>query len=98
MDGCCQHGCLSVLEQYSAFGNAIEEGRNKFFHGASQSTSLLSSSTPAVNPFCCQGASCKLPVTFLAKWRATDSTILIDILPGRCNESRKVDNVDNDNN
>lgn len=46
---------------------AVKEERNKCFLGASQNTSLLSSSSLVVNPFCCQGASCQLPVTFLEK-------------------------------
>lgn len=73
---------------------AVKEERNKFFLGASPSTSVLSFSS-LVNPFCCQGASCQLPVTFLAKRRANDSTMLINTLQGRCNESPMVDNDNN---
>ena len=74
---------------------AAKKERNKFFLGTSQNTFLLSSSSPVVNPFCCQGASCQLPVTFLAKWRANDSTVLINTLHGRHNENPKVDNDNN---
>ena len=75
--------------------SAVKEERNKFFLGASQNTSLLSTSSLVVNPFCCQGASCQLPVTLLAKWRANDSTMLINTLQGRRNESPMVDNDNN---
>lgn len=61
---------------------AVKEERNKCFLGGSQNTSLLSSSPLGVNPFCCQGASCQLPVTPLAKGRANDSTMLLTPFKG----------------
>lgn len=96
MDNYCQHIMQSV-EQRNVCGNAVcvKEERNKCFLGASQNTSLLSSSSLVVNSFCCQGASRQLAVTSLAKWRANDSTVLINTLQGRRDESPMEDNDNN---